>query len=348
MTKITLAFPKDTPGVDVSRSLRPLLLAVRDTRYRHGRELIAWDLSPRQQDVADLCLLLEKRGRTEYPFRRLELLDCRLDAWSLGRLGRAVALSSLTSLCLDYTPVGEEGVRLLLCGLEGDNHVLSLSLCYCSLGPDSGSLLAALVSRSAVRDLYVNGNDLQCDGATELVNVLVEHEECVALEEPSPHPAHMTGKQRVRLVGLHCQVKYTEEQDSIFRGKKEKEERKVKRKSVATPPQIGPWLEKLHLSDNAIDTYGPGRATRALSFAENICLLIKLSTHLTELDLSNNHIGDLSGELLLEALQERRKAAMTVLKIRVSTQMSTDTFAAILKNSKEMKNVKKRRKKAKK
>ncbi|KAJ8368133.1 hypothetical protein SKAU_G00081610 [Synaphobranchus kaupii] len=194
ITKLTLAFPENTPGEHVSCSLRPLLRAVRDTRYTHGRELTVLDLSPRQQDIADLCLLLEKRGLTVYPFRQLELLDCTLDLWSLGRLGRAVTLSSLTSLCLDYTHVGEEGLGALLRGLEGDNHVLSLSLCYCSLGPSCGTLLAALVSSSAVRDLYVNGNDLQCEGATELVNVLVKHEERIALEEPNTLIAQPTGK----------------------------------------------------------------------------------------------------------------------------------------------------------
>ncbi|XP_064159034.1 uncharacterized protein LOC135236522 isoform X1 [Anguilla rostrata] len=344
MTKITLTFPENTPGTHVSPSLWPLLQTVRDTRYTHGRELTVWDLSPRQQDVADLCLLLEKRGRTEYPFRQLGLLDCRLDVWSLGRLGRAVALSSLTSLCLDYTPVGEEGVRALLCGLEGDNHVLSLSLCYCSLGPSSGTLLGALVSRSAVslgnltslpRDLYVNGNDLQCGGATELVDVLVKHAERLALEEPSTLAADPTGI---------TNSKPLRSSTASSKGKKRKRKGK-KKKSVTTPAEIGPWLEKLHLSDNAIDTFGLGRTVTAMSFTQTICLLIKLSTHLVELDLSENHIGDENGKLLLEALQDRRAGEKTVLKVKVTTQMSADTFAAILKNSKKLKSVKKKKKK---
>ncbi|KAJ8368132.1 hypothetical protein SKAU_G00081600 [Synaphobranchus kaupii] len=129
-------------------------------------------------------------------------------------------------------------------------------------------------------------------------------------------------------------------------GKKKKRKGK-KRKSVPTPAEIGPWLEKLHLSDNAIDTFGPGRTERALSFTQTICLLIKLSTHLAELDLSENHIGDENGKLLLEALQERREGDMAMLKVQVTTQISADTFAAILQNSKKLKS-KKKKKKAKK
>lgn len=48
------------------------------------------------------CLLLESKGRTVYPLTTLELLDCRLDHWALARLGTAVALSSITTLSLDY------------------------------------------------------------------------------------------------------------------------------------------------------------------------------------------------------------------------------------------------------
>ncbi|KAJ8256880.1 hypothetical protein COCON_G00190320 [Conger conger] len=327
LTKLTLIFPENTPGVHLSSSLWPLLQAVRDTRYTHGHELTVWDSSPRDQDIADLCLLLEKRGRTVYPFRKLELLDCRLDVWSLGRLGRAGKLSFLTSLCLDYTPVGEEGVRALLSGLEGDNHVLSLSLCYCSLGPSSGTLLGALVSTTAVRDLYVNGNDLQCEGAEELVTVLVEYEDRMALEKPTD--TAMSSPPRSRTPSSQ--------------GKKKKRKGK-KRKSVTRPPEIAPWLEKLHLSDNGIDTFSPGRTVTAMTFTLTLCSLIKISTHLAELDLSENHIGDENGELLLEALQERKEGKMAMLKVLVSTQMSAGTFAAILKFSKKLKSVKKKKK----
>ncbi|KAI1893827.1 hypothetical protein AGOR_G00127680 [Albula goreensis] len=131
---------------------------------------------------------------------------------------------------------------------------------------------------------------------------------------------------------------------SSGRSKAKSRGRKKKVKATVTPTEIEPWLEKLHLSDNAIDTFGPGNAPGVLSFAHRIYSLIKFSTHLTELDLSDNHIGDQAGKVLLEALQERREAEMAALKIKVTTQMSADTFAAILKNSKGLKSVKKRKK----
>ena len=48
------------------------------------------------------ALLLESKGHTHCPFTTLELIDCKMDLWSLGRLGQALHLSSLHVLVLDY------------------------------------------------------------------------------------------------------------------------------------------------------------------------------------------------------------------------------------------------------
>ncbi|TKC37095.1 hypothetical protein EI555_011971, partial [Monodon monoceros] len=39
------------------------------------------------------ALLLESKGRNPCPFTTLKLIDCRMDSWSLGRLGRALQFS---------------------------------------------------------------------------------------------------------------------------------------------------------------------------------------------------------------------------------------------------------------
>lgn len=64
----------------------------------HGKLCI----SPSQLFVLTVSSFGEK-GRTVYPFRSLELLDCKLTEWSLERLGKASGISYLTTLCLDYT-----------------------------------------------------------------------------------------------------------------------------------------------------------------------------------------------------------------------------------------------------
>lgn len=50
-----------------------------------------------------------------------------------------------------FTSIGLEGLEGLLRAMEGNNHVLSLSLCYCGLGAWSGSPLASFVTNSVVR-----------------------------------------------------------------------------------------------------------------------------------------------------------------------------------------------------
>ncbi|XP_066565731.1 uncharacterized protein LOC136753490 isoform X1 [Amia ocellicauda] len=362
MTKIMLTFPEDSLGETIPKSVQPLLMTIRDERYMLGKELCIWNVVLNNQDIADLypthaCLttsttqrnwvpkfpcpvsiILEKRGRTYYPFSHLELLDCGIDAWSLERLGKAVNFSSLTSLNLDYNEFGEEGVRGLLNALEGNNHVVSLSLCYCKLGPGSGSLLAALVTKSAIRDLYVNGNELQSEGAIALVTEMAEYAENMASAKQSQH---------VEELGRQSYSAPSRLETRTGSAMKKKKKKKGKKRKIAKPPEIGPWLEKLHLADNAIDGCGKAGITSPLKFTHVLCQLIRFSDHLTELDLDDNGIGELCGKLVLDALKERKEAKLACLKVKVTSQMSADTFASILKNTKKLASKKKRKKKKK-
>ncbi|XP_062407932.1 uncharacterized protein LOC134099156 [Sardina pilchardus] len=336
LNKITLFFPECSTAERASVSVCPLLCAVRDERYTHLKELRLWDLPIKHQDMADLCLLLERKGRTVYPLVTLELLDCRLDHWALARLGRAIALSSITTLNLDYTPIELEGLKDLLSGLEWGNHVLSLSLCYCGLGPWSGSPLASLVSRSTVRHLYINGNGLQRGGATELLQPLAEYAEQTAMAQQTTHATDAANENSCRGLSQDNKVKR-------LKGKGQKKRRKrVKRKSAGAMA-TGPWLEKLHMPDNAIDEAGPGAAAAGMDLVNIICVLVKHSSHLLELDLGENHVGEAGGKLLLEAVIERRKAKLPPVKIGVSTRMSPSTFSAIFKSAKELKSMTRKR-----
>ncbi|XP_066565733.1 uncharacterized protein LOC136753490 isoform X2 [Amia ocellicauda] len=338
MTKIMLTFPEDSLGETIPKSVQPLLMTIRDERYMLGKELCIWNVVLNNQDIADLSIILEKRGRTYYPFSHLELLDCGIDAWSLERLGKAVNFSSLTSLNLDYNEFGEEGVRGLLNALEGNNHVVSLSLCYCKLGPGSGSLLAALVTKSAIRDLYVNGNELQSEGAIALVTEMAEYAENMASAKQSQH---------VEELGRQSYSAPSRLETRTGSAMKKKKKKKGKKRKIAKPPEIGPWLEKLHLADNAIDGCGKAGITSPLKFTHVLCQLIRFSDHLTELDLDDNGIGELCGKLVLDALKERKEAKLACLKVKVTSQMSADTFASILKNTKKLASKKKRKKKKK-
>ncbi|XP_058846247.1 uncharacterized protein LOC117423219 isoform X2 [Acipenser ruthenus] len=341
MTKMVLSCPEscdeDAPPV----CLRPLLMTIRDERYMFGKELCAWHITLNNQDIADLSIVLELRGRSSCPFTHLELLDCGIDAWSVERLGKAICFSSLASLNLDYNEFGEEGVKGLLNGLAGNNQIVSLSLCYCNLRPSSGSLLGAFITQSAIRDLYVNGNELQCEGALDLIRQIAEYAENEAmkklseqhLKEPDTEVANLNMEsERISTTGLGSSIKK-------MKGKK-----KGKKKKKTKPPEIGPWLEKLHLADNGIDGNGEEGRTSPLTFTAMLCRIIKFSDHLTEIDLDDNCPGELCGKLILEALKERKEAKLTGLKVKVTAQISADTFSGILKNSKKLKSRKKRKK----
>ncbi|XP_063060556.1 uncharacterized protein LOC134453702 isoform X2 [Engraulis encrasicolus] len=72
----------------------------------------------------------------------------------------------------------------------------------------------------------------------------------------------------------------------------------------------GPWLEKLHMADNAIDEVKTEGTAAGMDCIDVICVLMKLSPHLLEIDLGQNHVGEAAGQLLLDALTERGKAKL--------------------------------------
>ncbi|CAM4577525.1 unnamed protein product [Leuciscus chuanchicus] len=331
LKKITLSFPDCRPLDAIPPSLQPLLMAIRNERYTHAQEFHIWSLSLKQKDIVELCLLLEKRGRTVYPFRSLELLDCKLTEWSLERLGKASGISYLTTLCLDYTHVGQEGLKGLLSGGLGTSQICSLSLCYCGLGSWSGTLLASLLTNSSVRELYINGNELQCGGAIELLRPVAENSRKMATS--------ITDETE-----LISQMSNTSSSQKKAKNKGKKTKKKRGKTKSGPGAAGGPWLEKLHMFDNSIDHSGKEGPNQLTQFLELLCILVQFSSHLTELDLGENHIGEDGGKVLIEALRERQTAKLSPIKIQVSTRMSTETFSAILKSAKELKSGKKRRK----
>ncbi|XP_028648040.2 uncharacterized protein LOC114643695 [Erpetoichthys calabaricus] len=356
MTKILLASPEAATANTPPVYLKPLLMTIRDERYMFGKELCIWNVSVSNQDIADLSLVLELCGRTRYPFTHLELLDCGIDVWSAERLGKAMCFSALQEVNLDYNEFSDEGLKGLLSGLSGNCQIVSLSLCYCNLGPASGYLLGLFITQSAVRDLYVNGNQLQCDGALDLIRMIAEHAENVSLqkrassndeddknlthhhlEDPVSEMSFVDKKpERMQTAGSKSSVT------------KKKRKHKGKKKSTKKPPEVGPWLVKLHLADNEIDAKGEEGLRSPLQFIQMLCLLIKFSEELSELDMDDNNVGDLCGRLILEALKERKEAKLPDLKVKVTAQMNADTFSDILKQSQKLKSAKKSKKKKKK
>ncbi|XP_077987813.1 uncharacterized protein LOC144442361 [Glandiceps talaboti] len=351
--------------------LDPLVKAIRNERYKYVKEIYVWDIPLQHSNVANLALMLE---RGFYPVKVLEFMDCELQAYPVERLLRNCHLfPTLTILSFDYNEFGDEGVEGLCKGLRNNRTLLSLSLCYCDLGIDSGKYLGDIVATTALRELYLNGNNIEAEGAIELIklvtdNAKVEHYDRLeeAQRKMEEEAAAADEKARMKtLVNSGTGISDAEKEDDAkseksgsaksrkggLTGKKKKKKgkKKKKKKEPPPPPAVGPWLHKLHLADNGIDAYSKGG-----SFAPVICMnlfkdLIMYSDCLKELDLDDNLIGDLGGREIMEGLQQRKELGLNSMKMSVTHRMMMpDTFSTILKLGAGLKKKKKKKGKGKK
>ncbi|GAB1294545.1 Predicted gene 28729 [Apodemus speciosus] len=138
------------------------------------------------------ALFLEQKGHTTCPVTTLEIIDCKMDLWSLGRLGKALQFSSLHFLVLDYCKerFGNEELESIFSGLERSQRLQGLSMRYCGLGPQSGPRLGSVISCSSICELRLDGNYLQCSGARALLRPIADYAETQGKDQPtlaSPH-----------------------------------------------------------------------------------------------------------------------------------------------------------------
>ncbi|XP_019388546.1 PREDICTED: uncharacterized protein LOC109308599 isoform X5 [Crocodylus porosus] len=308
LTKFVLTSSENSKGDVQPVSLTPLLRTIRDERYMLGKELCVWGIQLSNQDIANLALLLEQDGCTTYPFCSLEIIHTVIDAWSVERLGAALPVSNLSSIVLDYT-----------------------------------------------NNLYLNGNNLQCLGALELIKPIAVYANNLARDKETNtmkfsnatgHQMHEVGKGlnvHSAASGMNITPKTTRSNttESII-GKEKKRKGSKKRKKN---PEIGSWLVKLRLADNGIDGRGKGGQNMVLEFTQFLIYLIKYSEHLMELDLDGNAIGELCSADVKDALKERLNAKMPNLTIKVTYQISSETFGSIFKNGKKSKSTRKKKKK---
>lgn len=353
ITKFVLANSETSLRNLKTVSLTPLLRTIRDERYRLGKELCVWGIQLSPQDVANLAILLELDGRTTYPFSKLEIVHTELDLWSMERLGVALPYSNLSSLVLDYSRCGDNGIKKLISGLEGNTKLLDLSLCYCDLGPESGSPLGSIVTQTAICNLYISGNNLQCEGATNLLKPIAAYAESFGQERTtnmllnSNDSAYQIAPVANKDAGIHSKVasrnviSKTDKAITLESTGKKKKKKGVKKKRKKPDP--GPWLAKLHLADNAIDKRLNQTEKSLTEFIQLLICLIKNSKHLVEVDIDGNAIGEQCAVEILEALKDRKKEEMPSLKIKITPQISSVTFREILRSCTKLSPTKKRK-----
>ncbi|XP_072034390.1 uncharacterized protein [Amphiura filiformis] len=345
-------------------SLDTVVMTIRHERYKWVKEFHVWDIPLKHETVANLALMLETGI---YPVIRIELVDCALVPFSIARIAQPLSLNTslVTSLCLDYNEFGDEGVKGLCAGLASNKVMLSLSLCYCDLGVESGAMLGDLISKTAIREIYLNGNNLEAEGVIELIKMAVDHAEVESRErqeEASRKAAEaealtlLQEKEKRERRGV---ISDTEKQDeekpasakSSKSGKKKKKKGKKKKgktKDPPGPPPVGPLIYKLHVADNGIDAHGRGSTYAPVIAMRLFRTLIEHSMCLQEIDLDDNAIGDLGGREIMDGLKARGEADLPGIKMAVTHQMNSDTFASIVKLGAGLKKKKKKKGKKKK
>ncbi|XP_048361048.1 uncharacterized protein LOC125437509 isoform X2 [Sphaerodactylus townsendi] len=253
------------------------------------------------------------------------------------------------------TLCGDNGVKKLISGLEGNTKLLVLSLCYCDLGPQSGSALGTIVARTAICNLYINGNSLQCLGATKLLKPMADFAESLGREwrangllysndtaYQNPAVANEEAGINSKVVSSNATSK-TDRPITLESTGKKKKRKGLKKKIKKLDP--GPWLTKLHLVDNAIDKRLNQTEKSIMEFIQLLICLIKNSEHLVEIDINGNAIGEQCAVKVLEAVKDRRKEEMPGLKIKVTPQISSATFREIFKSCSKPSPTKKKKKK---
>ncbi|XP_013837553.1 uncharacterized protein LOC100515582 isoform X2 [Sus scrofa] len=340
LRKFVLVRPDDSPPGILPISLEPLLMTVQDECFTLGREICIWGLQLSNPEMARLALLLESKGCTTCPFTTLELIDCKMDLWSLGRLGKALQSSSLQTLVLDYCKFGNEEIERIFSGLENNQRLQVLSLRYCGLGPQIGPRLGSIICQSAICELHLDGNYLQCSGALDLLRPVAEYAEMQGKDQPatcSPDPRHPPQLLQAKQRGSSTLNQITKSSGALTMkttsGKKRKKGIKKKLKNS----EVGPWLVKLYLADNGIDGKGKEGENNLLEFTQILTW---------EIDLGNNVLGEMAAADILEALRARKTGKLPVLKVTVTPQISSDTFMSIWENSKKSSTTHKKRKKA--
>ncbi|XP_011813609.1 PREDICTED: uncharacterized protein LOC105523395 [Colobus angolensis palliatus] len=186
LRKFMLVRSDDSPPRILPVSLEPLLMTIQDECYTLAKEICIWGLPLSNPEIARLALLLESKGHTTCPFTTLEIIDCKMDLWSLERLGKALQFSSLHSLVLDYCKFGKEELESIFSGLENNQRLQGLSLRYCGLGPQSGLRLGSVISQSAICELYLEGNYLECSGALALLRPIADFAETQEKDRLTP------------------------------------------------------------------------------------------------------------------------------------------------------------------
>ncbi|CAH8584405.1 unnamed protein product [Heterobilharzia americana] len=313
--------------------LLPLIEAIRAKRYTLIKELFVWDCHIENDDMIALTGLFNKGC---YLLTRVELIDCFLDAKSIGTLMANIAsCKTLRDLCLDFNDLGEQGCRALCNGLAKSCYLIHLSLSFCGLTKQCGLWLGNLVAETAIRELILDGNNLEAEGTIALLSLLSDaadregFERNEAIGKKQLFQEESKKRNRVNLdalpplnEGLDDDTELalqpppplsplSSKTNSAKKSKKKKSSKVGKRgkkgKNKFSLPAVGPQISVLKLADNGINHYGRGG-----NFATVRCM-------------------QLLKRQILEGILFRKDAKLPQIGVRLGHRINQDTFDMVHK-----------------
>ncbi|VUZ45820.1 unnamed protein product, partial [Hymenolepis diminuta] len=251
-----------------------------------------------------------------YQLSYIELTDCFINAKALSSLSPYVNYTkTLRELILDFNEFGDSGCRTLYEGLKSCRWLIRLSLCFCGLNRQSGVLLGNLVANTSIRELYLDGNNLEADGVSDLLFKLaeaayLEGQERARLKAEKIAAAEAEdAKKRIDLDALPPEKsevqtagETTKEAEETLIAHNKSEKRKSVRKKKKQPP-CGPQITHLHLAENNINSLGRGGSSLAPARCMQLLkTIIAYSKDLQEVDIFGNDIGQVAGRIVLEGI----------------------------------------------
>ncbi|CAF3619437.1 unnamed protein product [Adineta steineri] len=324
--------------------VRPIIRTLLACANNSVKDLCVWNIC---MDLLDCIELNNFLNQPTTGIQILTLNDCLIQPHPLSRLTMGIHIyGTLRVLNLDYNEFGDEGCLFLCSNLLENRGITRLSLTYCDIGPVCGTPLGQLLVQTAITEIYLDGNQLGCQGAHNLIKPLLV--ECEKALSDKRDKIRMEEDFKAQQAALRAQGLLPEPTEAELAAEKKKKKKKKKKKvTLEDIPPFGPTVNKIHLFDNEIDCLQSNSFPVVLETINAYARLIEISEDIEELDLSENVIGHVCGGIILEALKNRKESKLKKIMINVSEKIDQFVFADILKLSAKMKKKKKRGKKKK-
>lgn len=163
------------PGRRYPILVQTLVEAWCNANYKFMRALHVWHLELPDEEVVALALFMESPLGAN--LMHLELVNGNISPWGHTRLAKSLKTCHLTNLHLDYNSIPVDCLANMCIVLQKDAALQVLSIRSCHLTASCGEALGTLAVLSGLRELYLDNNLLECEGATELFKLIAAFSE---------------------------------------------------------------------------------------------------------------------------------------------------------------------------